>query len=48
MQGYMLHMLKLQKLMVDSFGITARNNDQLASMNNLVSKLGSSDSAEND
>jgi hypothetical protein len=48
MQGYMLHMLKLQQLMVDSFGITARNNDQLASMNNLVSKLGSSDSAEND
>ena len=26
MQGYMLHMLKLQQLMVDSFGITARNN----------------------
>ena len=48
MQAYMLHMLKLQQLMVDSFGITARNNDQLASMTNLVSKLGSSDSAEND
>ena len=48
MQGYMLHMLKLQQLMVDSFGVSARNNDQLASMSNLMSKLGSSDSAEND
>ena len=40
--------VKLQQLMVDSFGVSARNNDQLASMSNLMSKLGSSDSAEND
>jgi hypothetical protein len=43
-----LHMLKVQKLMIDEFGVVARSNDMLADMSDLASKLGSSDSAEND
>ena len=45
---FKLHMLKIQKLMADEFGITAKSNDQLAEMSNLAGALGSSDSAEND
>lgn len=45
---YMLHMLKVQKLMVDSFGIKARNGDALADLGDLAGKLGNSNSAEND
>ena len=41
-------MLKIQKLMVDEFDVTARNNDQLSAMEDLASSMGSSDSAEND
>ena len=43
-----LHMLKIQKLMIDKFGIKAKSNDMLADMADLASKLGSSESAEND
>jgi hypothetical protein len=43
-----LHMLKVQKLMIDEFGVVAKSNDMLADMSDLASKLGSSDSAEND
>ena len=45
---YKLHMLKIQKLMIDQFEIKAKANDQLADMSDLAAKLGSSDSAEND
>ncbi len=45
---YMLHMLKVQKLMIDSFGVEARSNDKLAQMGDLAKKLGGSKSAEND
>lgn len=45
---YKLHMLKIQKLMIDQFGVMAKANDQLADMSDLAAKLGSSDSAEND
>ena len=45
---FKLHMLKIQKLMVDEFEVTARNNDQLAAMEELAGSMGSSDSAEND
>ena len=45
---YKLHMLKIQKLMIDEFGVKARSKDQLAEMADLAEKLGSSDSAEND
>ena len=41
-------MLKIQKLMVDEFGVIARNNDQLSAMEDLANSMGSSDSAEND
>ena len=44
----MLHMLKIQKLMVDKFGVTARNKDQLSQIADLSSKLGGSNSSEND
>ena len=45
---FKLHMLKIQKLMVDEFGVTARANDQLSAMADLANSMGSSDSAEND
>ena len=45
---FKLHMLKIQKLMVDEFDVTARANDQLSAMKDLASSMGSSDSAEND
>ena len=45
---FKLHMLKIQKLMVDEFGVTAKANDQLAEMSALASSMGNSDSAEND
>ena len=41
-------MLKIQKLMVDEFGVTAKAKDQLADMSALANSMGSSDSAEND
>jgi hypothetical protein len=43
-----LHMLKVQKLMVDVFGVTAKSHDQLGNMSDLAASLGSSESAEND
>ena len=43
-----LHMVKVQKLMIDEFGVVARSNDMLANMANLASKIGTSESAEND
>ena len=43
-----LHMLKIQKLMIDEFGVQAKSNDMLADMADLASKIGTSESAEND
>ena len=45
---FKLHMLKIQKLMVDKFGVKAKANDMLYDMADLASKMGNSDSAEND
>ena len=45
---YKLHMLKVQKLMVDAFQVEARNKDKLSDMSNLAEKLGGSNSSEND
>ena len=46
---YALNMLKVQQLMVDEFGVEARNKDVLASMGDLVKKLGEQAAeAEND
>ncbi len=46
---YMLQMLKVQQLMVDEFGVEARGKDVLASLDNLVEKLGAKAAeAEND
>ena len=42
LEGYQLHMLKIQNLMVDEFGVKARNNDMLGSMSDLAAKLGGS------
>jgi hypothetical protein len=43
-----LHMLKIQKLMIDKFDVVARSKDMTNDMAELASKLGKSDSAEND
>ena len=48
LESYQLHMLKVQQLMVDEFGVKARNNDMLGSMSDLAAKLGGSGYAEND
>ncbi|MCV6590359.1 MAG: DUF4856 domain-containing protein [Marinobacterium sp.] len=49
MTEYMLQMLKVQKLMVDEYDVTARNKDVLAGMSALVEKLGDeAANAEND
>jgi len=45
---YKLHMLKIQKLMVDVFAVKAKANDQLANITDLAAKLGGSNTAEND
>jgi len=45
---YMLHMLKVQSLLADEFGIDARQNDMLADLKSLADKFGSGASAEND
>ena len=45
---YQLHMLKIQKVMVDEFGVKARNNDQLSELEALASSLSATESAETD
>jgi hypothetical protein len=45
---YMLHMVKLQRLLVDKFGIKAKKNEITGSIADLASKLGGGKSAEND
>ncbi|UUX51090.1 DUF4856 domain-containing protein [Nisaea acidiphila] len=45
---YMLHMGKVQKLMIDEFDVTARNNDVTGDLADLAKALGGSASAEND
>ncbi len=48
MDVYQMNMLKIQKLMINKFGVKARGNDQTGQMAALAEKLGDSDSAEND
>lgn len=48
LEEYMLHMLKVQKLMVDTFDVKAKKNDALAGLGDLTKKLGSGGSVEND
>ena len=45
---YMLHMAKVQKLLIDRFGVKARNNDVTGEMKALSDALGDKASAEND
>ena len=45
---YMLHMAKIQKLLIDKFGVKARNNDVTGEMKALSDALGGKASAEND
>lgn len=48
MVEYRLHMMKVQRLMVEAFDIKARQHDVLAGMDALAEKLGSGHSSEND
>jgi len=48
MGEYQVHMIKLQKLLGDTFGLKARKNDVTANMAGLLETLGSSLAAEND
>ncbi len=41
-------MIKVQKLMIDAFGVQARSKDVTAELADLVASLGSSLAAEND
>ena len=45
---YMVHMIKLQKLLGDSYGLKARKNDVTAQLADLVESMGEKTSAEND
>jgi len=45
---YMLHMGKVQKLMIDKFGVKGRKNDMTGALAKLTKSLGSGASAEND
>ena len=45
---YMVHMLKVQNLMIDKMGVVARNNDNVASLGAMIKSLGSGAAAEND
>jgi hypothetical protein len=45
---YMVHMAKLQKLLVDEFGVIARNSAISGDVEALVKSLGAAKSAEND
>ncbi|MEM9358838.1 MAG: DUF4856 domain-containing protein [Pseudomonadota bacterium] len=45
---YMLHMAKLQKLLVDKFGVKAKNNAISGDIAALAKKLGAGSGAEND
>ncbi len=47
-EEYMLSMLKVQQLMVDEFGVQARNKDVLSDMGDLADKLSSGIAVEND
>ncbi len=45
---YMLHMAKVQKLLIDEFGVKARASDVTGDMKDLAGKLGGKATAEND
>jgi len=45
---YMIHMAKVQKLMIEKFNIQARNNDVTAELAAMLEKLGDTATAEND
>ncbi|MEM7564771.1 MAG: DUF4856 domain-containing protein, partial [Pseudomonadota bacterium] len=48
MGDYMVHMIKVQKLLGDHYGLQARKNDVTSQMDSLVEQLGDSLSQEND
>ena len=48
MGEYQVHMVKLQKLLGDTFKLKARKNDVTGEMDDLLKSLGSSRAAEND
>jgi len=48
MGEYQVHMIKLQKLLGDTFDLKARKNDSTAKMDGLLESLGTSLAAEND
>ena len=48
MGEYQVHMIKLQKLLGDTFDLKARKNDSTANMDGLLESLGTSLAAEND
>ena len=48
LKEYMAHMLKVQKLMIDKFGVKARLKDNTKNMEKMLKQLSSGASAEND
>ncbi|MDE0713995.1 MAG: DUF4856 domain-containing protein [Gammaproteobacteria bacterium] len=48
MGNYMVHMLKVQKLLAEAFGLSARKNDATAELEDLIESLGESIAVEND
>ena len=48
MDEYQVNMLKVQKLMIDAFGVKSRANDATEDLANLAEKLGTTEAAETD
>lgn len=48
LDDYQINMLKVQKMMVDNFGIKGRANDVIATLSDLAEKLGINESGESD
>lgn len=48
LEDYQVNMLKVQKLLIDTFGIESRANDATADLAALAEKLGANESAESD
>ena len=48
MGEYMVHMIKVQALLADRFGLEVKKNDVTDQMSELVESLGESKSVEND
>ncbi len=48
MENYMVHMVKMQKVLADKFGLKAKQNDMTAKLSSLIKSMGEAGHVEND